>query len=163
MQGRDAPVLQGNKQNGSLSPYALLTPFSDDLGSFTPGPSLPPIPSGSQALCCVSSAFIFLCPHTSHKAMGNFFYLSWLLEPGSSGLPRIRSSPWSCLGWLLLCQESRFVCWVFVATAGGHDPRGGVASSQHHPGGLDTSPPPPLFVPLAGAGQPGAARAREPG
>lgn len=119
------------------------------------------------------SLLCLLCIHfplPSHLPQrdGDFFFflLSWLLEPRSASLPGIRSSPWSCRGWALACQEPCFVCrrgGVFVETAGGHDPRGGVASSQHHPGGLDTSLPPPLFVPLAGAGQPGAARTREAG
>lgn len=42
---------------------------------------------------------------------GIFFSLSWLLEPGSASLPGIRSSPWSCQGWVLARQEPRFVCW----------------------------------------------------
>lgn len=122
-------------------------------------------PSRSQALCCVSSAFIFLCPHTSLHAMEIFFSpLSWLLEPRSASLPGIRSSAWICRSWVLACQEPRFVCRrVCLDHWGDTTPE----EAWPHPSttreGWTQARLPPLFVPLAGSGQPDAARTPEAG
>lgn len=118
-------------------------------------------PDSLLCLLCIH----FLLPSHLTQRDGDFF-LSWRSVPGSASLPGIRSSPWSSPGWVLACREPCFVCCCVclrVRTDGGRDPRGGVASSQRHPGGLDTSSPPPLFVPLAGAVQPDAASTWEAG
>lgn len=101
-------------------------------------------PPGSQTLCCVSPAFIFLCAHTSRQHDGDFFFLVLALraQERQSTPHQIKSLVLSGLGARLLgVRLCVLVCLSRVRTAGGRDPRGGVALSQHHPGGLDTSSP----------------------
>lgn len=126
-------------------------------------------PRESQTLCCVFSAFIFLCPHTSHNAM-EIPPHPWSLVLALRGQERqstrhqIKSLVLSRLGarlpGVLLCV---LVCLSPSPDRWGPRPprRRGLVPAP--PGRAGHSSPPPLFVPLAGAGQPDAARTRETG
>lgn len=75
--------------------------------------------------------------------MGIFFFylvLALRVQERQSTPHQIKSLVLSGLGARLLgVRLCVLVCLSRVRTAGGRDPRGGVALSQHHPGGLDTS------------------------
>lgn len=97
-----------------------------------------------DSLLCLPCIHFPLRSHLPTTRWGFFFYLVLALraQERQSTPQQIKSLVLSGLGARLLgVRLCVLVCLSRVRTAGGRDPRGGVALSQHHPGGLDTSSP----------------------
>lgn len=97
-----------------------------------------------DSLLCLLCIHFPLPSHLPTARWGFLFSCPGAQSPGAPVYPASDQVPGAVEAGCSPSGSPGFVCWsvcLRARTAGGRDPRGGVASSQNHPGGLDTSSP----------------------